>query len=188
MVRNLHDIAAMMVIGLIFAVPAHAADLLKSPDECDLHRAISNVVPAECASTYRSIVKITPGAPPSPAPVAQVSTGPKSVALKINFEYNSARLTSEAKGDLDRLANVLNHGVNTATAFMVSGHTDASGTEAYNSRLSAQRADAVALYLEARGVGHARLKTTGKGKSELLDAANPTSSINRRVEITNLGR
>jgi outer membrane protein OmpA-like peptidoglycan-associated protein len=43
------------------------------------------------------------------------------------------------------------------------GHTDATGSDPYNQRLSEQRAASVAAYLAARGVKAARLATAGLG-------------------------
>ena len=67
----------------------------------------------------------------------------------------------------------------------VYGHTDSVGSEAYNQRLSEQRAASVAAYLVSHGVNAARLGTKGFGKSQPI-ASNETpdgQAANRRVEI-----
>ena len=66
------------------------------------------------------------------------------------------------------------------------GHTDSSGSDAYNQTLSERRAESVASYLASRGVVRARMATRGFGESQLL--VNPETSeadraANRRVEI-----
>jgi outer membrane protein OmpA-like peptidoglycan-associated protein len=67
----------------------------------------------------------------------------------------------------------------------VMGHTDSTGSDAYNQTLSERRASAVADYLSIRGVQSARLATRGYGESQPkasnLDPAG--RSANRRVEI-----
>ena len=66
------------------------------------------------------------------------------------------------------------------------GHTDSTGSDAYNQTLSERRAESVASYLASRGVVRARMATRGFGESQLL--VNPETSeadraANRRVEI-----
>ncbi len=65
------------------------------------------------------------------------------------------------------------------------GHTDSTGTDAFNQTLSEQRAATVAAYLSGRGVQQARLATKGFGESQPR-ASNTTEdgrAQNRRVEI-----
>jgi peptidoglycan-binding protein ArfA len=67
----------------------------------------------------------------------------------------------------------------------ISGHTDARGDAEYNLELSLERADAVAAFLESRGVRLERLVTRGAGSLEPI-ADNSTiggRSRNRRIEI-----
>jgi outer membrane protein OmpA-like peptidoglycan-associated protein len=67
----------------------------------------------------------------------------------------------------------------------VYGHTDSTGSDAYNQRLSENRARAVADYLSSRGVSAARIRSQGLGESQPI-ASNATEegrSANRRVEI-----
>ena len=72
------------------------------------------------------------------------------------------------------------------TVVEVAGHTDSSGSDAYNQSLSERRASSVAQYLQAQGVINERLLTVGLGESMPV-ADNSLSSgkqANRRVEIT----
>lgn len=72
------------------------------------------------------------------------------------------------------------------TVVEVAGHTDSTGTEAYNQGLSERRAGSVAQYLAARGISEQRVITVGMG--ELRPVAGNDSAegrqANRRVEIT----
>ena len=113
---------------------------------------------------------------------------PPSIDLEVNFEYDSANLTPDARIVLDNLGKALTDPALKASRFLVAGHTDAAGGDAYNLALSARRAQAVADYLQREhAIPSSRLRIEGYGKSKLLDATNPLSAINRRVQVANLG-
>ena len=68
------------------------------------------------------------------------------------------------------------------------GHTDSVGSDAYNQKLSAQRAQAVRAYLIAQGVEASRITAEGRGESQPV-APNDTpanKALNRRVEFIKL--
>jgi len=72
------------------------------------------------------------------------------------------------------------------TVVEVAGHTDSTGSHAYNQSLSERRAGSVAQYLQSQGINGQRLITLGLGESMPV-AENDTSGgrqTNRRVEIT----
>ena len=101
----------------------------------------------------------------------------------VHFAFDSAELTSEAKSILDAAISAVN--ANPSDNISVEGHTDSTGSEAYNSQLSQRRARAVADYLAAHGVSASRLHAVGKGESHPV-ASNDNSagrSQNRRVEV-----
>jgi OmpA-OmpF porin, OOP family len=105
--------------------------------------------------------------------------------VSVNFRTNSAVLSPEAKTALDGLAAK----AMTAKAFMieVAGHTDATGSDAKNFRLSRQRADAVVQYLAVQHKIPLRRFVTpmGYGKTDAV-ADNTTRegrSQNRRVDV-----
>ena len=111
-----------------------------------------------------------------------------SIDLAVNFEYASAKLTTDARIVLDNLGQALSDAALRDSRFGVSGHTDARGGDAYNLNLSRQRARSVAEYLlRQHGIDANRLVVEGFGRSRLLDPANPESAVNRRVQVTNLG-
>jgi OmpA-OmpF porin, OOP family len=105
--------------------------------------------------------------------------------VAVTFRVNSAVLSPEAKATLDGLAAK----TTTAKAYMieVAGHTDSTGSDAKNFRLSQQRADAVVQYLAVQHKIPLRRFVTpmGYGKTEAV-ADNTTKSgreQNRRVEV-----
>ncbi len=111
-----------------------------------------------------------------------------AVALDVKFALNSAALTDEAKDTIRRLAAAINSDQLAGYRFRVAGHTDATGRPDYNMALSKRRAEAVRAYLVSDlGVAAKRLQVVGRGQEEPLDPTNPTSSVNRRVQVENLG-
>jgi len=99
------------------------------------------------------------------------------------FDVDSSAVKTGFNSTMDKLADVVvRYGKTTLT---VVGHTDSTGTQAYNQRLSERRALAVAQYLEGKGVNGMRLATAGKGETQPV-ASNATEAgrtANRRVEI-----
>lgn len=103
--------------------------------------------------------------------------------LKLNFEFDSAKLTAEDKAELDRLADGLKR-LDFVEAD-VEGHTDSRGNDAYNQRLSERRAKAVITYLGEQGVDTSRLTPKGYGESQPVadNATDAGRAENRRAVI-----
>jgi outer membrane protein OmpA-like peptidoglycan-associated protein len=107
-----------------------------------------------------------------------------SVNLAVRFEYDSARLTDDAREILDTLARALSSSELRPYRFKIIGYTDASGTDEYNHSLSERRAAAVESYLTGvHGIDISRFETEGFGESRLLFPETPFDAKNRRVEI-----
>lgn len=120
-------------------------------------------------------VKTNTAVPPPPVAIS-IST--------ITFAFDSANLTPDAKRRLNRIGAALSAPEVTNKRFLVEGHTDAKGTWEYNMRLSERRAQSVYNYLVADlGISSHRLKTSGRGKAELLPNVHPNSGENRRVRF-----
>lgn len=114
---------------------------------------------------------------PEPAP---------SVTLAITFGVDRSDLVG------DDLANAANLGQALQNLpgdrFEIGGHTDASGSDEYNLKLSRVRAQAVVDYLSSTfGIAKSRLVPVGYGKHELLEQYGVTARQQRRVVVTNLG-
>ena len=100
------------------------------------------------------------------------------------FEFDSVVLPESSVQTLQFIAN--NMGPCSWAALNVIGHTDRSGSDAYNDALALRRAGAVAAALGSAGVSPGTMATSGKGESEPRvptpdGERNPT---NRRVEIS----
>jgi len=101
------------------------------------------------------------GCPKPKDVIALEATG----ALKdILFDFNKATIRPESSGKLDQAATIVKQ--DTDATFLVTGHTDAKGSEAYNLKLSRERAAAVVAALEARGVSGNQLKSIGVGERD----------------------
>lgn len=106
-----------------------------------------------------------------------------SADLAINFGFGSDKLESSDRRLLDTLAQALRDPRLVKGRFAIAGHTDSVGANAVNRELSCARAIAARSYLIAQGVAGERLSAYGFGSDRLLDQGNPTSGVNRRVEI-----
>ncbi|MDH4174216.1 MAG: OmpA family protein, partial [Betaproteobacteria bacterium] len=99
------------------------------------------------------------------------------------FDSDSSAIKPGFHSTLDKLADVVvRYGKTTLT---VVGHTDSTGSNTHNQKLSEERALAVAQFLESRRVDGMRLATAGKGETVPV-ASNATEAgraSNRRVEI-----
>ena len=101
----------------------------------------------------------------------------------ITFAYDSADVQPQFKRTLDQVADTLAQ--YNQTYIDVYGHTDSTGSDAYNQTLSERRATSVADYLAGRGVQPARIGTRGFGETQPI-ASNDTDAgraANRRVEV-----
>jgi outer membrane protein OmpA-like peptidoglycan-associated protein len=99
------------------------------------------------------------------------------------FPFDSAHLTSGARPTVDKVAGVLAE--YDKTAVVVQGHTDSTGSAAYNQDLSERRADTVLDELADHGVARKRMAAEGHGE-EFPVANNGTESgrsLNRRVTV-----
>lgn len=131
---------------------------------------------------------VAPNAPPidqQPVLVEGKSVRADSLIVlsEVLFEVNSYKLKPELFSQLDSLASFMQR--NPSTRIEISGHTDATGKEAHNLRLSENRADAVAEYIVDKGVATSRVTFNGYGSSKPI-APNDTEQgrrKNRRVEI-----
>ena len=117
--------------------------------------------------------------------LAITSDKPK-IDLDIQFDYNSDKITTTSMPSVQALGKALSDANLKGSTFVVAGHTDAIGGEAYNQDLSERRADTIKRYLtEKYGINGTDLVTVGYGKTKLKDAANPADPLNRRVQVVN---
>ncbi len=113
---------------------------------------------------------------------------PAALVLRdVNFEFDSAKLTSNAEQTLNDVAEKLNS--NEQVRVRLEGHTDSVGSASYNKKLSQRRADSVRDYLASQGVSSDRMESLGFGQERPV-ASNDTAegrAENRRTEVHPLG-
>jgi OOP family OmpA-OmpF porin len=136
----------------------------------------------------------------APEPVrVEVVAAPKAVTMttkvmeKIEleaamlFDFDSAKLTPDAKAVIDERIERLKGKVKLTSIMKVEGHTDSSGPEAYNLKLSQERAQAVADYIVANAarVSTSDIEVIGKGESEPAHSNDTREGrqLNRRVVV-----
>ncbi len=165
----------------ISAVVCAEQDLInyagKNPSTDDLIEALA---PPESVKTRGLSLNSATGA--SAAAGASTVVQKKVNFDQITFELNSDRINPKGRILLDKIGQAIASDQLSDVSYTIEGHTDASGSLAYNIRLSARRADSVKRYLvETYQIDPSRLKTAGRGPTDLLDKANPESGVNRRV-------
>lgn len=124
------------------------------------------------------------GAPSdAPKPVVFGQLAPElQINVNIRFPFDSAALTEDQKPLLTQLCTVMRG--SDIRLFRIVGHTDASGSDAYNEKLSQLRAEEVQRYLiRDCGIDASRLEAVGLGERFLADQADPNAPENRRVEF-----
>lgn len=118
---------------------------------------------------------------PAPGPVLKADS--LVILSEFSFEINRATLRADHYPDLDSLINMLAD--NPVLVVRISGHTDNTGNESHNMRLSTNRAKVVAEYLIGNGIAEDRVTFEGFGSSKPIAPNNTTQGRgkNRRVEI-----
>ena len=105
------------------------------------------------------------------------------ISNEVSFDFGRADIKPSFQPALNKVAGVLQRYPNSVVH--VVGHTDSVGSDAYNQRLSEQRAQAVIDYLASAGVARDRLRAEGRGETEPRDtnATEAGRQLNRRVEL-----
>lgn len=147
---------------------------------CDSGKVASTAESAKIAAT-----EIAPALEPVKAVVAP-KPEPKRISLDTAtlFDVNSANLRPTGK---EKLESTLSEITSTQAieSITITGFTDNGGSDSFNQKLSAKRAQGVADYLIEKGVPASVITTSGKGELDPI-ASNDTAegrAKNRRVEI-----
>ena len=119
--------------------------------------------------------------------IAELAATKPKIDLEIQFDYNSADISKGSTSAVQELGKALSSPDLKGSTFVVAGHTDAIGGEAYNQELSERRADTIKKYLtEKYGIAGSDLVTVGYGESKPKDANAPMDPTNRRVQVVNM--
>jgi outer membrane protein OmpA-like peptidoglycan-associated protein len=119
--------------------------------------------------------------------IATIAKDKPNIDLEITFDYNSANISAKSMPSVQALGRALTSPDLKGSTFVVAGHTDAAGGEAYNQDLSERRADSIKRYLvDKYSIAATDLVTVGYGKSKLKDPSQPMAEVNRRVQVVNM--
>jgi len=120
-----------------------------------------------------------PMPPPPPPPVAC-----PTAEFTVYFEWDRSNLNTDATATIDRAVEQARSC--TMNAVMIIGHTDTSGSNAYNVGLSERRASVVREALVARGVNAALMTSEARGETDLARATGDgvREPLNRRTAVT----
>lgn len=101
----------------------------------------------------------------------------------IMFDVDSYALKASTRANLDKMAETMKE--YDKTEIIVMGHTDATGSDEHNQKLSENRASSVSRFLQQNGITAKRVTTKGFGEQKPVASNNTTSGReqNRRVEI-----
>ena len=203
-IEKLGRMSALAVIALSMATSVSAHDgkyvsdgsgdaVRDGSGDCVLG-AIGNML-EECLPTAAPIepdpVPVMPKpayVPPPPKPIVRVLNLNESGGS--NFAFDSANLTDKAQGQLSGFANSVKASNVSPSSITVVGHTDSIGSEAYNQKLSVDRANSVASYLASQGMNRGMMQVSGRGETQPA-ASNKTKAgraANRRVDIRVTGQ
>ena len=109
--------------------------------------------------------------------------------MEILFELDSADISPKAQPAVEALGRALQDSQLKGANFVVAGHTDATGSAAYNQVLSERRAQSVrAALVKEFNLSNDQLIAVGYGTEQLKNPKDPYGAENRRVQIVNVGQ
>lgn len=149
-------------------VPADAATFA---DAAALERYAKDVF-------YAQVADPKPAPKPAPVPMAK-----ETISFNLHFGFDKYEITDEMTPILSKAKTLLEQ--DPKATYTISGHTDSTGTEAYNQGLSERRANSVMSWLTANGISPDRLKAVGYGENQPKydNTTKEGRRLNRRVEI-----
>lgn len=136
-----------------------------------------------CDFAYGMMTRRTPEAPLVPPPPPPTDNCPPVIASTFFFDWDSIVAPADAGQSAAFMAE--NRTRCGWTSFTVVGHTDRSGSDAYNDKLSVARARVIADMMGAAGIPDTAIAVSGRGEKDLrvqtLDGER--TPANRRVEV-----
>jgi len=135
-----------------------------------------------------TVTPAPPAQPPNyaaPTPQTRGKIALPSVAITIEFDFNSDQIRADQRIKMASLVQALSDPALSGTSFAVIGHTDASGSDGYNCDLSLRRAVSVSRALQGAYVT-VPLYPLGFGEYVLKNSYNPRAPENRRVVFMRL--
>jgi OOP family OmpA-OmpF porin len=126
--------------------------------------------------------------PPQPLSFPQMERLAQFV-VEVDFDFNSSVIKPSSYRTVGSIADALHNPILLGYGFLVIGHTDSVGGRQYNVGLSQRRAESIRnALIDPFGVNPGILEAIGMGEEQLRDPRNPTSGVNRRVQLINVGK
>jgi outer membrane protein OmpA-like peptidoglycan-associated protein len=126
--------------------------------------------------------------PPRPMTFPQLENLAQFI-VEVAFDFNSAVIRPSSYRTIGAIADALHNPILLGYGFLVIGHTDSVGGRQYNVGLSQRRAEAIRdALIDPFSVNPASIEAVGMGEEQLRDPAHPTSGVNRRVQLVNVGK
>lgn len=119
-------------------------------------------------------------------PIEMIIVDQKIVLGDIYFEFDKSNITQQGAFELNKLVQILQR--NPGMHIKIESHTDNKGSDAYNLKLSDQRARSTMQYIVSKGINAARLEARGYGESQPkvdcgAGCTPEQDAINRRSEF-----
>ncbi len=166
--------------GYLYGFRAEAKDYISENQNLDLRERNRN---GEVSGKNISLAPVE-----KKVEVATIKAAPigSDVVIQLNnvfFDFDKAILRAESFPELDRIVSLMTERLSMTVE--IAGHTDTTGSEEYNLKLSQRRSLAVTNYLLEKGVSKDRITTTFFGESKPVDTTGTKSgnAKNRRVEF-----
>ncbi len=195
--RRMGWLLVLALVGLAGCAPGNVVVLLPDPEGkvgqvTVTNQAGSQVLDTAGQAVFFADANTAPQAPVTMAPdEIQRRFGPAlearpipPVAFILYFQANSTELVEASRAQIPQIVAAVKQ--RESVDLSVVGHCDTTGNDAYNLRLSRERAEKVAKLLIAQGVDPQTMEITSHGKRRLLvpTGDNVSEPRNRRVEVT----
>jgi OmpA-OmpF porin, OOP family len=193
--KSLRDVGLLAAAVIGFAAPASEVRAQAGAGNENLisQLAALEVVPDLDLAALRqqalTRVKSKADATPLKRPLvaAQLRKLPQ-IALDVQFDADTPIVRPASYRTLGLIADVLTHPTLLPYAFLIVGHTAATGYREANLILSQKRADSIReVLVNTFKISPKRLKTIGLGEEQLLDGLHPAAPINQQVQIVTVG-
>jgi OmpA-OmpF porin, OOP family len=185
-------VAAAFVIWAV-ATGAPAQQQINSSQMATSLAGVSNtklsLTGAEMRQAVLDNIRNYPGALPPHALAFPQLENLAQFVVEVDFDFNSAVIRPSSYRTIGAIADALHNPILLGYGFLVIGHTDSVGGRQYNVGLSQRRAEAIRdALIDPFNVNPAVLEAVGMGEEQLRDPKHPTSGVNRRVQLVNVGK
>lgn len=190
MMTRTHTLIASAAVALVgFATPilaqssnSQTVEEMAENFKKQKTRGLTIATPQATDQTANTATTETTTTVPTPTEVATAVPKDEQVNVNVSFDFDSAALREDQKPKLIGLCNALKAA--DVQMIRILGHTDSSGSDSYNERLSKLRAEEVKRFLASDcGFPADRMEALGVGERFPFDATDPRSDVNRRVEF-----